>query len=92
MPYTSRMQSQTTQIRVTLPVELQGYLQAKAGEFGLTMAAYVKNLIIDDAKNARYPVYKMSSFSISLLREAKREDENGDLFQADDMGEFLKNL
>ena len=52
------MQAQTIQLRVTLPTELQAYLQTKASRFGLNMSAYVKNLIINDVKDVTYPVYQ----------------------------------
>jgi hypothetical protein len=54
------MQTRTTQIRITLPIKLQGYLQTKADKFGLGLSAYVKNLIIDDVKDVEYPIYEAS--------------------------------
>ena len=67
------MQSQTTQIRVTLPIELQGYLQAKAGKFGLSMASYIKNLIINDVKDVEYPVMQVSERTEQAYKKALKE-------------------
>jgi len=54
------MQTQTTQLRVTLPTRLQGYLQTKASKFGLSLSAYVRNLIINDVQDVDYPIFKAS--------------------------------
>jgi len=86
------MQAQTTQIRVTLPIQLQGYLQTKADKYGLGLSAYIKNLIIDDVKDIKYPVYQMSDQAISDLEEAKKSEEDGSLIKANDVGSFLRNL
>jgi predicted DNA-binding protein len=79
------MQSQTTQIRVTLPVELQGYLQAKASKFGLTLATYIKHLIIDDVKDVKYPVMKASRDTEQSYERAMRErDRAAEITDLDD--------
>ncbi|MEO8581693.1 MAG: hypothetical protein ABI425_03880 [Patescibacteria group bacterium] len=45
------------QLRVTISDELRKLLQEKAESFGLTMSAYVKNLIIHDLKeNQQVPI------------------------------------
>lgn len=86
------MQTQTTQIRVTLPVQLQGYLQTKADKFGLGLSAYIKNLIIDDVKDVEYPIYQMSDQAISDLKKAKKAEKDGSLIKIDDVSSFLKSL
>lgn len=86
------MQTQTTQIRVTIPVQLQGYLQTKADKFGLGLSAYIKNLIINDVKDVEYPIYQMSDQAISDLKEAKKDEDSGNLIKADDIRNFLKSL
>ncbi len=83
---------QTTQLRVTLPVELQAYLQAKASKFGLNMSAYVKNLIITDVKNVDYPVYAASTKVEDSYREAKKAEKNDKLINVDNLGDFLASL
>lgn len=81
--YNAGMQTQTTQIRVTLPVQLQGYLQTKANKYGLSLSAYIRNLIIDDVKDVEYPVYEMSQSSIDALNQAMKEAKAGQLIEAD---------
>ena len=86
------MQAQTIQLRVTLPTELQAYLQTKASRFGLNMSAYVKNLIINDVKDVTYPVYQASKQTENLYKESKLAEKNGELISAGNLEEFLANL
>ncbi|MBU0576084.1 hypothetical protein KJ707_00545 [Patescibacteria group bacterium] len=86
------MQTQTTQIRVTLPVQLRGYLQTKANKFGLGLSAYIKNLIINDVQDVDYPVFEMSDQAISDFEEAKKAEHAGSLVKIDNVSNFFKNL
>ncbi|OGJ20446.1 MAG: hypothetical protein A3A82_00510 [Candidatus Pacebacteria bacterium RIFCSPLOWO2_01_FULL_47_12] len=83
---------QTTQLRVTIPLELQAYLRTKANKFGLNMSAYVKNLIIDDVREMTYPVYTASAKTEKAYREAKSEERTGKLISVDNLEQFLKDL
>lgn len=38
------------QVRITVPPEIVEFLKERAEEFGLTMLAYVKNLVIQDLR------------------------------------------
>jgi hypothetical protein len=42
------MQVQSTQVKVTIPQQLNNFLKLKAQRMGLPVAGYVKYLIIDD--------------------------------------------
>lgn len=84
------MTDQTTQIRVTLPTELQGYLQAKAGKFGLSMSAYIKNLILNDVKDVEYPVRQASTRTEVAYRNALAERD--DALELNDLDEYLDTL
>lgn len=84
------MQLQTTQIRVTLPIKLQGYLRAKADKFGLSMAAYVKNLIIDDVKNIGYPVMKASTKTEDSYKKAMKERDQA--IEVNNVDDYFDNL
>ncbi len=86
------MQTQTTQIRVTLPVQLQGYLQTKANKYGLSLSAYIRNLVINDVQDVDYPVFEMSSQSTNDLKEAVEAEKTGDLIQTNDVGKLLQDL
>lgn len=84
------MQTQTTQIRVTLPVQLQGYLQAKASKFGLGLSAYVKNLIINDVKDVEYPIFEASERTKEAYKKALQERDKA--IAVEDVDDFLNNL
>lgn len=81
------MKTQTTQLRVTLPVQLQGYLQVKSNKFGLSLSAYVRNLIIDDVKDVGYPVFEASKSTELAYKKAKDDKDN-----AVELDEFLKSI
>lgn len=83
---------QTTQLRVTIPLELQGYLKTKAGKFGLNMSSYVKNLIINDVRDMAYPVYTASAKTEKAYREAKQDEKAGRLISVNNLEQFLKDL
>jgi hypothetical protein len=84
------MQAQTVQLRVTLPAQLQAFLQTKASRFGLNMSAYVKNLIINDVKNVDYPVYQASQATEKAYKEAKKAEKDNTLIKVGDLKKFLE--
>ena len=86
------MQAQTTQIRVTLPVQLQGFLQVKASKYGLSLSAYIRNLIIDNVQDVEYPVFEMSEQSIDALKDAKEAEKFGKVIQTNNLDQLLSDL
>lgn len=84
------MQTQTVQLRVTLPAELQAYLFTKASRLGLNMSAYVKNLIINDVKDVEYPVYEASERVEKSYKRALQERDKA--VEVDDVNKFLNSL
>ena len=84
------MQTQNTQLRVTLPVQLQGYLQTKASKFGLSLSAYVKNLIINDVQDVDYPIFKASDKVEKSYKRAM--EERSEATEVNDIDEFFSNL
>ncbi|MBU1129751.1 hypothetical protein KKE45_00325, partial [Patescibacteria group bacterium] len=85
------MLTQQTQIKINLPVKLKTKVKAKADEFGLTMASYVKYLLINDIKILHnFPTYQASD---RLEKITKGALENMDRFvKVNDIEEFLSNL
>jgi predicted DNA-binding protein len=84
------MTSQTVQLRVTLPVELQSYLKVKASKFGLNMSSYIKNLIINDVKDMDYTVMKASDRTEKAYEEALAKRSQAK--KIDDLEDFFKKL
>lgn len=86
------MQAQTAQIRVTVPVPLQNFLKTKADIYGLSLSAYIRNLIINDVQDIKYPIMEMSDQSNSALKEAKKAEKLGKLIETENVGQLLKDL
>ena len=84
------MTSQTIQLRVTLPVELQSYLKVRASRFGLNMSSYIKNLIINDVKDMDYPIMKASEKTEKSYEKAVAERKQA--AEVEDLEEFFENL
>ena len=83
---------QTVQLKVTLSVRLQDFLRSKAQKFGLTMSSYVKNLIIDDVKDIDYPIYQASNKTEEAYTQAKVEENNDNLIEANNLVNFFNQL
>jgi len=84
------MNSQTVQLRVTLPSELQSYLKVKASKFGLNMSSYIKNLIINDVKDMEYPTMKASDHTERSYEKAI--EERARAIEVNDIEDFFESL
>jgi hypothetical protein len=80
----------TVQLKVTISDRLQVLLKNQAEHFGLSMAAYVKNLIIEDVKKNDFPsrtasqeIEKSYKTAIKTKQLAKK---------IDNLDEFFTNL
>jgi hypothetical protein len=89
------MHVQSTQIRVTLPIPLQDYLQSRADTFGLTLPAYIKNLLISEAREMearQFSSYLVSDQAVEKLNQAKQEEKIGQLKAVRDVDDFFQKL
>ncbi len=75
------------QLKINLPEQLQGLLQAKASRFGVPLTQYVKHLIMKDVEDAKYPVFKASEATEKATNQALR-----DLNKAVDAKDFFRQL
>ena len=80
------------QIKVTLPEQLHIYLRSKADKFGLTLSAYVRNLIIDDVKDVDVPVFRMSAKREKIALDAVDDYKKGKTREINDISEYLNSL
>ncbi|MEO8582014.1 MAG: hypothetical protein ABI425_05590 [Patescibacteria group bacterium] len=60
------------QLRIALSNQLHEFLREKSQQFGLTMAAYVRNLIIQDLKDAQRPIYQAPIDIDESVKKKKR--------------------
>ncbi len=86
------MSTQSVQLRVTLPVPLLDRLKAKAQELGLSAAAYVRHMVIDEVRDEDLPSHKLSNKSEEVLLKALEERDSGDYKVIEDISEFVNSL
>jgi len=67
----------STQIKITLPDELYLHLKSKADKFGLNLASYIRHLVINDVKDVDIPVFKMSGKREKIALNALEDYKKG---------------
>ncbi|MBI2465453.1 hypothetical protein HYV64_04910 [Candidatus Shapirobacteria bacterium] len=80
-----------TQIKINLPLKLKAKLKRRAEEYDLTLAGYMKHLLMMDLKSG-IPVYHLSKRSIEALKQAKIDEKNGKLHEITDINEFFAKM
>ena len=82
----------TSQLRITIPTQIQDLLLSKSGQYGLSMSAYVKNLIFNDVKNMDISVFDMSHKTERIAIRALKEHKEGKTHEINTVGEFLASV
>jgi len=80
----------STQLKVTLPLNLLDYVQAKTQKFGLSMSAYLKHLIIEDVKDMKIPEFTMSESTEKTALKALKDFKAGKLKKAKSVNDLFK--
>ena len=83
-------QTSSTQIKVSLPVELKDFLASKSNRYGLTLSTYVKHLILKDVADLAYPTFKASKQVEESYSEAIRNKDKA--IVVEDLDVFFDNL
>lgn len=83
-------QTGSTQIKVSLPIELKDFLASKSNRYGLTLSAYVKHLILKDVSDLAYPSFKASKQIEESYSEAMKNKNKAVL--VDNLDKFFDNL
>lgn len=86
------MNAQTTQIKLTLPVSLKGYLQTKADKYGLPITAYLKHMIIKEVEDVDYPTYEMSERTEKKLKKAMKDYKAGKAIEVRNLKKYFDEL
>ena len=81
----------SSQVKLNLPVQLKRHLKSQAERYGLTVAGYLKHLIVEDIDRREYPVFEASVGVEKAYRKALEEKEAGKVVSGD-VGVFLENL
>jgi len=84
--------TQAKQVKITLPDELYLHLRSRAERFGLNLATYIRNLIINDVKGIDVPVFKMSEEREKIALKALEDYKSGETKVIDSLDNYLTNL
>lgn len=84
--------SPSVQIKVTLPVQLQQFVQSKADKFGMTLSSYIKHLVLDDVRDMDMPTFTLSEKNERIALQALKEHKQGKTTQITDVDEFMNSL
>jgi len=66
-----------TQVKVTLPNDLYLLLRNKSERFGLAVASYIRNLVINDVKDVEVPEFRMSKKRENVALKALEDYQSG---------------
>lgn len=80
----------TTQLKISLPLPLYDFLNSKAGKFGVTLSSYVRNLIINDVKDMDFPTYQASAQTEDAYTKAQQQKDQA--IEVKDTDQFLDSL
>ena len=80
----------STQLKVTLPLNLLDYAQANAQRFGLSMSAYLKHLVIEDVKDSTIPEFNMSESTEKVALQALNDFQSGKLKKVESVDQLFK--
>ena len=85
-------QTQSTQIKVTLPQELYLQVKANADKIGLSLASYIRHLTINDAWEKNLPTLPMSAKTEARGQKALKDYKAGKTIKVDNIGKFFNGL
>lgn len=88
------MNTQQVQVKLTLPFPMAEFVMAKAQKFGLSLSAYIKNLVINDVKDEEYPIFKAAKVVDEAYQQSLVDEKNGQTVHVkpDDLDKFFDNL
>ena len=84
--------SQSVQIKVTLPLQLQQFLQSKASKFGMSVSSYLKHLALNDVADMDMPTFPMSKKMEKLAEEALEEYRQGKTIKISNIDQYLQTI
>lgn len=85
------MNTQYTQIKLNLTLQLAGYLRAKADKYSMPLASYIKHLVLKDVEDVEYPIFEPSERTIKAYKQALKDRKKAIRVEGD-IAEFLEKL
>lgn len=83
------MITDSVQLKVTLPLQLYDYVQARAQKFGLTLSSYIRHLILNDVKKMDIPTFPMSPKTEAIALKALKDYRAGKLKRLKSIDDLL---
>ena len=78
----------TTQVKLTIPVTLKEIIEVKAARFGLSISAYIKHVLINDANEPQTLTDKAAKGVNLQIKDVLREYESGEIKFTDSVDEI----
>ncbi|MBP6989197.1 hypothetical protein KBB48_00295 [Candidatus Shapirobacteria bacterium] len=66
------MITKMAQIKLSLPMNIKKFAKSKANKYGLTLAGYIRYLLISEMRVKQYPKYELTARSKRNLEEAMK--------------------
>jgi|GEM_PF-1320433 len=79
----------TTQIKLNIPMALKEQVEEIAKSFGYTVSAYIRHLLLSDVGEKKYPVKKMSLRTERIVKKALKDDK---WVEIKDIDKYFKEL
>lgn len=86
------METKQSQIKINLPLKLKKKIEKRAEEYDMTIAGYMRHLMVMDIKYGNIPVMEPSEGSKKAFREALKEEKEGKLKEIKNIKEFFDNI
>ena len=68
----------TTQVRITIPNKLKIIIEDYASAYGLSVASYIKQLVVEEIRRREnYPVRIPSEGTLKAIRKGNKEYKSG---------------
>ncbi len=78
----------SVQVKVTLPAQLQQFVQMKADKYGLSLSTYIKHLVLHDVKDMDLPSFPLSAANERIAQRAVEQHRQGKSKQITNVDEF----
>lgn len=83
------METVMTQIKINLPVTLKKKIKAKADKWGLSLATYIKYMIVNKVEE-EYPTFEVSDRVIKVIKDIESGKEKA--IPIDNLKEYFAKI
>lgn len=83
------MNTKQSQIKINLPLKLKKKVEKRAEAYDMTVAGYLKYLMVSDVRRGEIPVMEPSEETIKAFKAAKKEEREGKLKEIGNINDFF---